>query len=86
MNLLEIIFSVGALAIGLIMGMVIELMIDAETIRDLQDHNRKLRLENEQLKREPEVIEIFDNRSDSDYVMPHYEDIGIGIGIEQGIP
>ena len=75
MNLLEIIFSVGALAIGLIMGMVIELMIDAETIRDLQDHNRKLRLENEQLKREPEVIEIFDNRSDSDYVMPHYEDV-----------
>ena len=75
MNLLEIIFSVGALAIGLIMGMVIELMIDAETIRDLQDHNRKLRLENEQLKREPEVIEIFDNRSDSDYAMPHYEDV-----------
>ena len=73
MNLLEIIFSVGALAIGLIMGMVIELMIDAETIRDLQDHNRKLRLENEQLKREPEVIEILDNRSD--YEMPHYEDI-----------
>jgi len=75
MNLLEIIFSVGALAIGLIMGMVIELMIDAETIRDLQDHNRKLRLENEQLKREPEVIEIFDNRSDSDYEMPRYEDV-----------
>lgn len=73
MNLLEIIFSVGALAIGLIMGMVIELMIDAETIRDLQDHNRKLRLENEQLKREPEVIEILDNRSD--YEMPHYEDV-----------
>lgn len=75
MNLLEIIFSIGALTIGLIMGMVIELMIDAETIRDLQEHNRKLRLENEQFKREPEVIEILDNRSDSDYVMPHYEDV-----------
>ena len=75
MNALEIIYLIGALAVGLIIGMVVEMMIDAGTIRDLQAHNRKLRLENAQLRKEPEVIEIFDNRSDSDYELPHYEDV-----------
>lgn len=77
MNLLTIIYMIGCLAVGLIAGMIIELMIDAQTVRDLQSHNRKLQLENAQLRQEVkhEVIEIFDNRSDSDYVMPHYEDV-----------
>lgn len=44
--------------------MIAELMIDSETIRDLQERNRKLRLENSQLRHEAkhEVIEIVDNR------------------------
>ena len=66
MNALEIIYLIGALAVGLIMGMVVEMMIDAGTIRDLQAHNRKLRLENAQLRKEPEIIEIVDNRQTKD--------------------
>lgn len=44
--------------------MIAELMIDSETIRDLQERNRKLRLENSQLRHEAkhEVIEIVDRR------------------------
>ena len=76
MNLLEIIYMVGAAAIGLIIGMVIEYVIDFQIVRDIQTENRKLRLENEQLKQEAkkagvpiEIIEIVDNRvgSDVDY-------------------
>ena len=65
MNLLEIIYMVGAAAIGLIIGMVIEYVIDFQIVRDIQTENRKLRLENEQLKQEVkhEVIEIVDNRT-----------------------
>lgn len=48
------------------MGMVIEMMIDAGTIRDLQAENRKLRLMNSQLAKEPEIIEIVDNRESKD--------------------
>lgn len=51
---------IGASAVGLIIGMIIELMIDAQTIRELQDHNRKLKLELEQAAKRPEVIEIVD--------------------------
>lgn len=66
MNLLQIIYLVGALALGLIFGMILELMIDAETIRNLQDHNRTLRIELVETKRaikkaSVEVIEINDN-------------------------
>lgn len=76
MNLLEIIYMVGAAAIGLIIGMVIEYIIDFQIVRDIQTENRKLRLENEQLKQEAkkagvpiEIIEIVDNRvgADVDY-------------------
>lgn len=48
------------MALGLIFGMIIELMIDAGTIRDLQAQNRKLRLELAQERKSPEVIEIID--------------------------
>ena len=66
MNALEIIYLIGALAVGTVMGMVIEMMIDAGTIRDLQAENRKLRLMNSQLAKEPEIIEIVDNRQSKD--------------------
>ena len=57
MNLLEIIYLCGAMALGLIFGMIVELMIDAETIRDLQAQNRKLRLELAQ-ERQTDHVEI----------------------------
>ena len=60
MNLLTLLISAGLIAAGVIVGVCIELAIDAKTIRDLQDENRKLELENEQLRQENncEVIEI----------------------------
>lgn len=63
MNGLEIIYCIGAAAVGVLIGMITELVIDTSTIRELQDHNRKLTLENEQLRREAplEVIEIVDS-------------------------
>ena len=65
MNLLEIIYLCGATAVGFIFGMIVELMVDAQTVRDLQQQNRKLRLEIAQAKKTEhvEVIEITDNRA-----------------------
>lgn len=65
MNLLNIIYFLGVGAICLVAGMVIEMFLDNKAIRELQDDNRKLRLENQQLKQEAkhEVIEIVDNRT-----------------------
>lgn len=50
-------------AVGALIGMVAELMVDNKIITDLQEQNRKLTLENAQLRREVkhEVIEIVDN-------------------------
>ena len=64
MNALEIIYLIGALAIGFMFGIIVELMIDTTTIRELQEKNRKLTLENAQLRKEAkhEIIEIVDNR------------------------
>ena len=65
MNLLEIIYYRGVGAVCFIAGMVVEMFIDNKAIMELQEDNRKLRLENEQLKKEAkhEVIEIVDNRT-----------------------
>ena len=60
MNGLTIIYIIGALAIGFLVGIIVELMIDSQTVRDLQEQNRKLRLEVAQAKKKPEVIEIYD--------------------------
>lgn len=56
---------IGAFAIGALIGMIIELFIDAGTIKELQARNDKLALENEQLRQEAkrEVIEIVDKRT-----------------------
>ena len=61
----EIILMVFVGAVGSLVGMIVELMVDNKIITDLQDRNRKLRLENEQLRRavKHEVIEIVDNRT-----------------------
>jgi hypothetical protein len=65
MDLLEIIYYIGVGAVCFIAGMVVEMFIDNKAIMELQEDNRKLRLENEQLKTEAkhEVIEIVDNRT-----------------------
>lgn len=65
MNGLQIIFMVFTGVVGTLIGMIVELIVDNKTITDLQDKNRKLKLENEQLRRaaKHEVIEIVDNRT-----------------------
>lgn len=65
MNGLQIVFMVFTGVVGALIGMIVELIVDSKTITDLQDKNRKLKLENEQLRRaaKHEVIEIIDNRT-----------------------
>ena len=67
MNLLNILYCLAALSVGAIIGLVIEYFIDFKIVREIQEENRRLRLENSQLKREVkhEVIEIVDNRTKS---------------------
>lgn len=68
MNFLTIIYMVGVVALGFILGIITELALDAKTIRDYQAENNKLRLENQQLRNEAkakeqaEVIQILDYR------------------------
>lgn len=63
MNLLNMIFIMAAACIGLFSGMVLELMLDTRTIRELQDENRTLRLKVVQLEKESkiEVYEIIND-------------------------
>lgn len=63
MNLLQIIGLLGVAAVGFIIGIIVELCIDSQTIADLQEKNRKLELENSQLKdkRPVKVVKIVDN-------------------------
>ena len=65
MNGLQIIIMVFTGVVGALIGMIVELIVDNKIITDLQDKNRKLKLENEQLRSaaKHEVIEIVDNRT-----------------------
>jgi hypothetical protein len=63
MNILTIIYILGAAAVGFLFGVIVELCIDSKTIMELQENNRKLKLENMQLKdREPvKIVNIIDD-------------------------
>lgn len=56
MNLLTVIYMVAVMGVGFIAGMIVELTIDAETIRSLREQNRKLTLMNQQKK--ADVVEV----------------------------
>ena len=60
----------GAAAVGFLFGVIVELCIDTDNIRDLQEKNHKLKLENEALRKEAkhEIIEIIDNRKKNDEI------------------
>ena len=63
MTALTIIYSVGALGLGFLIGMSIQAFIDAEQMRKLIKRNDRLKLENEALMNgHTEVIEIVDKR------------------------
>ena len=70
MNILEIIYILGAGAVGFLVGIIVELCIDTDNIRALQEKNHKLKLENEALRKKSkhEVIEIIDNRKKNDEI------------------
>lgn len=65
MNGLHIILMVFIGVVGVLIGMIVELIVDNHTIDELKEHNHRLKLENEQLRRacKTEVIEINDNRA-----------------------
>lgn len=51
---------------GFLIGMILELVIDAQTIRELQEDNRRVKMELELLqkeKKQPQTVEILDRRS-----------------------
>ena len=63
MTALTIIYSVGALGLGFLIGMSIQAFIDSDQIRRLIKRNDRLQLENEALMNgKTEVIEIVDKR------------------------
>lgn len=63
MTALTIIYSVGALGLGFLIGMSIQALIDSDQMRKLIKRNDRLKLENEALMNgKTEVIEIVDKR------------------------
>jgi len=63
MTALTVIYSIGALALGFLLGMVLQVFIDSDQIRRLIKINDRLKLENEALMNgHTEVIEIVDKR------------------------
>lgn len=63
---MTVIYIIGALAVGFLIGMILELVIDAQTIRELQEDNRRVKMELELIqkeKRQPQTVEILDRRS-----------------------
>lgn len=63
MTALTIIYSLGALGLGFLIGMSVQAFIDSEQMRKLIKRNDRLKLENEALMNgHTEVIEIVDKR------------------------
>ena len=63
MTALTILYSVGALGLGFLIGMSIQAFIDSDQMRKLIKRNDRLKLENEALMNgHTEVIEIVDKR------------------------
>ena len=60
MNGLGIIFAIGAFAIGLVVGMVVELVIENEIYIQLRAENKRLKTELAEAKKKPKIIEIYD--------------------------
>ena len=74
MNLLTIIYIIGALALGFLIGTTFEIFVDSEQLRKLNHKVQRLELEKQALlEGKTEVIEIIDNRTtpeEVDYFKP----------------
>lgn len=65
MTALTIIYSIGALGLGFLIGMSIQAFIDSDQMRKLIKRNDRLKLENEALMNgQTETIEIVDKTID----------------------
>lgn len=65
MTFLSVLYVLGGLAVGIIVGMIIELGIETNTNNELHRRIETLQLENEALRQEApaQVVEILDRRS-----------------------
>lgn len=69
MTALTIIYSIGALGLGFLIGMSIQAFIDSDQMRKLIKRNDRLKLENEALMNgQTETIEIVDKTIDLDNI------------------
>ena len=74
MNGYQILITVGALAIGFLVGMIVEMFCENGIVYELKEDNRRLSiaLQKERAKKKTEVIEIYDkwsvNSSESDEI------------------
>lgn len=69
MTALTIIYSIGALGLGFLIGMSIQAFIDSDQMRKLIKRNDRLKLENEALMNgHTETIEIVDKTIDLDNI------------------
>lgn len=63
----------AALAVGFLIGIITEVFIDADQVRQLNERISKLRMENQALiDGTTEVIEIVDNRVENEEVYHDY--------------
>ncbi|MCR4556366.1 MAG: hypothetical protein K5779_00895 [Saccharofermentans sp.] len=73
MNGLTIIYIVAALAVGFLIGIITEVFIDADQLRQLTERISKLKMENQALiDGRTEVIEIVDNRVENEEAYHDY--------------
>ena len=71
--MLTVIYVIGASAVGFLVGIIVEVAIDAEQIRTLNAKISKLEMENQALiDGKVEVIEIVDNRKQDGNVYHYY--------------
>lgn len=65
MNGYQILITVGALAIGFLVGMIVEMFCENGIVYELKEDNRRLSiaLQKERAKKKTEVIEIYDKWS-----------------------
>ena len=71
--MLTVIYVIGASAVGFLVGIIVEVAIDAEQIRTFNAKISKLEMENQALiDGKTEVIEIVDNRKKDDNVYHDY--------------
>lgn len=69
MTALTIIYSLGALGLGFLIGMSVQAFIDSDQMRKLIKRNDRLKLENEALMNgHTETIEIVDKTIDLDNI------------------